>query len=177
MIAAENKTLKMTTIVNLPNEVLMKILSYLNITELSQLSRACKRLYHFCKDESLQQKCVEKINLYNKRVPIKFLENILDKGCKYLNINNAFLSYDEGTVKANKIKLTSTPQLKYLDITYCSGKENILESLLSSCNSLEKFALQNHLLDEKCHELNWKVSANIISNLCRQNGQTLKVCN
>ena len=167
----------MTTIENLPNEVLVKILSYLNITELSQFATASKRLYHFCNDKSLQQKCVEKINLYNKRVPIKFLENILDKGCKYLNINNVFLSCDDGTVKADKVNLTSTPQLKYLDITYCSGKESILESLLSSCNSLEKFALQNHLLDENCHELNWKVSAKIISNLCHQNGQTLKVCN
>ena len=168
----------MTCLEHLPNEVLMRILAHLNIIDLSQFGQVSKKFQNFCKDDFLRQKCVEKNNLYNKRVPIKFLERILDNGCKYLSIKNVFLGLcGINPVKpAEKLILNKTPKLKYLDITNCSGKENILQSLLASCHSLEKFALQNHLQDEKCSAINWKVSAKMISNLCYQNGKTLQVC-
>ena len=94
----------MTTFEDLPNEVLMRILAFLDIIDGTRIAQVSKRMRNFCKDESLMQKFVEKINLYNKKVPIKFLEKILDYGCKYLSLNTASLEVKDANIH-RRIKL------------------------------------------------------------------------
>ena len=173
----------MTTIENLPDEIIMKILSFLNITDLSRFAQASKRQWNFSQDEYLQRKCVEKINLYNKRVPIDFLIKILDKGCKYLSIKNAFLEFDPWS-QSGKLRTWMTQKdiqgkglpLKYLDISCFCGHEFFLEELLKRCCHLEKFALQKSLNDEKCHQLNNDLRLGMIQRLCSRNENSLQVC-
>ena len=88
----------MTTFEDLPNEVLMRIFEFLDLIDVTNIAQVSKRLRNFCKDESLMQKFVEKINLYNKKVPIKFLEKIMDYGCKYLSLNTASLEVKDANI-------------------------------------------------------------------------------
>ena len=169
----------MTSFEDLPNEVLMRIFAFLDIINVTHIAQVSKRLRNFCKDESLMQKFVEKINLYNKKVPIKFLEKIMDYGCKYLSLNTAFLEDKDANIHG-EIKLNNPSKLKYLDISSCGGNtELILESFLESCKSLEKLALRDGLQDLNGLPINYGMKsqkfANILNNLFTQNCQTLQV--
>ena len=169
----------MTSFEDLPNEIVMRIFAFLDIIDVTHISQVSKRLRNFCKDESLMQKFVEKINLYNKKVPIKFLEKIMDYGCKYLSLNTASLEVKDANIHAG-IKLNNASKLKYLDISSCGGNtELILESFLESCKSLEKLALCDSLQDLNGLPINYGMKsqklANILNNLFVQNGQTLQV--
>ena len=159
----------------LPNEVLVKICSFLNLFDITKFAQVSKRWNNFCKEEIVMHKRVEKINLYNKEVPLVFLENVLDHGCKYLSLSAAALKVNETNIDG-MIRLKNPSKLKYLDITACRGNtENVLESFLESCIYLEKFALRESLKDSNGCKMNWKVMARMISQLCFQNGQTLQV--
>ena len=169
----------MTSFEDLPNEIVMRIFAFLDIIDVTQIAQVSKRLRNFCKDESLMQKFVEKINLYNKKVPIKFLEKIMDYGCKYLSLNTASLEVKDANIHGG-IKLNNPSRLKYLDISSCGGNtELILESFLESCKSLEKLALCDSLQDLNGLPINYGMKsqklANILNNLFVQNGQTLQV--
>ena len=78
----KTKHLKISTfnMENLPDEVILKVLFYLPIKDLIQCSQVSKRFKTISDDESLWQK----INLYNKKVPAKFVEHVINKGCKYI---------------------------------------------------------------------------------------------
>ena len=58
---------------NLPNEVLLKVFTYLNIRDLGYCAQVSKRLGDISIDESLWQK----INVFNKVVPTGFIQHIL----------------------------------------------------------------------------------------------------
>ena len=88
----------MTSFEDLPNEILMRIFAFLDLNDVTHIAQVSKRLNNFCKDESLMQKFVEKINLYNKKVPIKFLEKLLDYGCKYLSLDTACLEVKDANI-------------------------------------------------------------------------------
>ena len=58
---------------NLPNEVLLKVFTYLNIRDLGYCAQVSRRLGDISIDESLWQK----INVFNKVVPTGFIQHIL----------------------------------------------------------------------------------------------------
>ena len=58
---------------NLPNEVLLKVFTYLNIRDLGFCAQVSTRLRDISIDESLWQK----INVFNKVVPTGFIQHIL----------------------------------------------------------------------------------------------------
>ena len=58
---------------NLPNEVLLKVFTYLNIRDLGYCAQVSTRLRDISIDESLWQK----INVFNKVVPTGFIQHIL----------------------------------------------------------------------------------------------------
>ena len=58
---------------NLPNEVLLKVFSYLNIRDLGYCAQVSTRLRDISIDESLWQK----INVFNKVVPTGFIQHVL----------------------------------------------------------------------------------------------------
>ena len=115
---------------DLPNELLLKILSYLNIASLINCGLICKRIRFISHDVSLWQK----VNLCEMIVPVGFIEMILNQKCQYLSLYRAKM---EGT---SNMRIKSN-ELKYLDLSACDGNESFLEEILESCSSLEKLSM------------------------------------
>ena len=103
--------------IDLPDEVLLKIFTYLNIEDLAQCAQVSKRSRNICKDESLWErinlkKRISRTNIESyspnnyQKIPTSFTNYVLDNGCKYLNICQAEL--------VDGITLPKTSQLKYL---------------------------------------------------------------
>ena len=73
----------------LPDEVILNVLKYLDIKDLGRCAKTCKRFQNVSHDESLWKE----INLsWNKRIPPRFLEQILANCCLYLNLRRARIS-------------------------------------------------------------------------------------
>ena len=115
----------------LPDEILMEILTNLEVKDLINCGLVSKKIRAISQIESLWQK----MNLFCKAVPTKFLNMIIKKGCKYLCLSGARL---EG-----KFDRMEKSNLKYLDLSWCTCDEDIvLEELLGSCHSLKKLSLK-----------------------------------
>ena len=71
----------------LPNEVLLKIFSYLEVQDLGRCATLSKRFQKIAYEKSLWQKLP--INLYSKLVPIGFIQHIVEHGTAYLNLDMA----------------------------------------------------------------------------------------
>ena len=149
----ESKVLSTLRFEALPNEILFNVFSYLKIEELLKCGQVSKRLRAISID--LWPK---KLNLCYKKVPVEFLEKLLDNGCKYLSLSEAIL---DGT-----LNLPNASRLKYLNLSgfgHKRYKENS-EKLLESCYSLQKLSLSDFHLSSK-----------LIESTSLQNGKTLKV--
>ena len=85
---------------DLPNELLLKILSYLNIASLISCGLISKRIRFISHDASLWQK----INLYQKTVPTKFLKLVIKNGCKYLSLSCAKLKENSTLQRKSEIR-------------------------------------------------------------------------
>ena len=70
---------------HLPDEVQLKIFKFLEIEDLMHCAQVSKRVRRICQDESI----VKKVNLYRKVVPSEFIAQILEDGCKYINLRDA----------------------------------------------------------------------------------------
>ena len=70
---------------DVPDEILLKILSYLEVKDLISCGQVSKRTRNISRDHSLYVT----INLQNKIVKIELLEMILSKGCKILNLSSS----------------------------------------------------------------------------------------
>ena len=139
----------------LPNEVVLHIFSYLKIEDLLKCGRVSKRFRAISNDENIWPK---KFNLSYKKVPVGFLQKILEHGCKYLSLSEAIL---EGTLNLQKAS-----RLKYLNLSRFEPKSNLenSEKMLVASNFLEKLSLSKFHLSSK-----------LISIISLQNGTTLKV--
>ena len=161
MVTANNKPLKEKTdktkvnysqLENLPNEILLKIFNCMNpkIKELLLFGHVSRRIRWVSHDQSLWQN----LNLLPKNpVPTGLLQLILENGCQRINTSGKIV----GTLTLNQ-----ESQLKFLNTG--STKARALTVLLSSSYSLEQLHLSNVILNH-----------NMISSICYQNGQTLKV--
>ena len=69
---------------DLPNEVILKILGYLEGTKgLIYCGHLSRRIRTISQDETLWQK----INLSRQNIPTGFLQMVLNNGCKHLNLS------------------------------------------------------------------------------------------
>ena len=136
----------------LPNEVIFCVFSYLTIVDLLKCGQVSKRFRAISTDENLWPK---KLNLCHKKVPVGFLQKLLDSGCKYLSLSGASL---EGILNLPKVS-----RLKYLNLSGFRNRENS-EKLLGSTYCLEKLSLSYLHLSSK-----------LISSVSLQNGKTLMV--
>ena len=66
---------------DLPDEIILQVLKNLDIKGLLYCGTVSKRLRSISRDESLW----EKINLYNKIVPIEFLKLVLNSGTDFIS--------------------------------------------------------------------------------------------
>ena len=87
---------------NLPDEIILKILSYLSIKDLGQCAQVSKRFQKICYTESLW--C--KVNVCMKIVPSSFLTHILANGCQYLSLQWSLI--DESKGFSNEVEIPAT---------------------------------------------------------------------
>ena len=90
-----------------PEEVILKIFGFLNIKDLL-IVQVCKRLRSISKDESLWRK----VNLSRKFVPTGFLKMVLENGCMYLSLCQAFANFPSDQFQERKAL-----ELKYLSLS------------------------------------------------------------
>ena len=127
---------------SLPNEIILHVFSYLRIADLLECGQVSKRFRAISNDDKyLWPKMA---NLCYKKVPVGFLQRLLDSGCKYLSLSEAILDQSTGA-----LNLPKASRLKYLDLsgfgTFEYMRENS-EILLESCYSLQKLSLSKAIL-------------------------------
>ena len=148
---------------DLPDELILQILSYSETKDLISCGQLSKRIRKICHDGSLWVKA----NLEKKIVKAELLEMILSKGCKNLNLSNSTII---GSLSSN---LKS--QLQFLDLSqparsakwdrFCEENVDILEELLLSCCSLQCLVMEGLQLTTK-----------MAISICK-NGKTLQILN
>ena len=149
---------------DLPDEVILNMLSYLSMKEILNCGQVSKRIRAISHDEALWRK----VNLQGLKVSTEFLEMILNNGCKHLSLKQTEL--------VGNLCLSNKSQLKYLDLDNCQASRQsstgsyfgyeLFEKLLASCYSLEALSLAQKPL-----------TSEIVKNLCYQNGKTLQILN
>ena len=138
---------------NLPNEILLKIFNYMNpkIKELLLFGQVSRRIRSVVHDHLLWQN----VNLFPKStVPSGLLQMILENGCKRLNTCSPIVG---------SLTLNQESQLEFLNTAW-NTDPRVLTVLLASCRSLVYLRLSNVILNR-----------DMISSICYQNGQTLKI--
>ena len=158
----------------LPNEILLKILTYLDVIDVLKSGQICKRIREITRNTTLWQKTI----LFKKIVSFEFVKFVLDSGCKYLSLRySKFRDWGDS-------ELTKNHQLKHLDLTECVtnrisdgpfidlGEIDVnIRKLLNSCNSLQKLALPTI----KANKYNPDATLNIFKEVFLKNGKTLQV--
>ena len=145
----------MSNLDDLPNEVILKVLTYLKVEELVRCHQVSKRIKTISHDESLWKK----INLHLCNfIPAELLQLVLNNGCRYLSLNNSRV--------VGNLHLENSSQLIYLDMTYLKATDEVKERTLASCDSLEKISLMKMTLSNE-----------MLFSIFYQNGKTLQVLN
>ena len=145
---------------DLPDEVILKVFSYLeNNTDRIRSGHVSQRLRAISSDESLWHK----MNLFKKTVPTSFIQFVLEKGCRFLSLCQTSLH--------GSLNLTKPTKLKHLNLNLClKVKNGTLQELAAACHSLENLTLC--VSDQYCCRLS---KFSMMETLCTQNKQTLKV--
>ena len=139
----------------LPDEIILEILSLLDIKGVLQCGQVSKRLRAISNDQSLWLK----LNIFEREVPFDFIEKAIQNGCEYLNLSCS-------CVHPGAKKSEMPWKLKYLEISQSCDHEwapNGLEGVLQNCHFLQKLSVDNLRLDSF-----------EIEKIC-QNGETLRI--
>ena len=153
---------------DLPDELILKILSYLELKYLIKCGQISMRTRNISQDSSLWIT----VNLEWKIVKADFLEIILSRGCQTLNISNSTIV---GSLSSNiksqlRVLYLSQPEWGYparewpANVYYVENVE-VLEELLFSCCSLQRLEMEGLCLTPK-----------MVLSICK-NGKTLQVLN
>ena len=118
---------------DLPDEVVLKVLGFMDIKELLLCGQVSKRLRAIANDESLWLK----LNLYKRKVPYDFIEKAAGNGCQYLSLACCDI------IPLNE-KSESSFNFKYLSVKECKGG---VKKLVRNCSSLKKLSVANLTLD------------------------------
>ena len=139
----------------LPNELVLKVLSYSKTEDLINCGQVSKRVRRISHDSTLWVTA----NLENKIVKAELLEIILEKGCRILNLRHTTIV---GSLSSN----TKSP-LSVLNLSDCDCDASIkgLEELLLSCCSLQHLVMEGVYLTPK-----------MAVSICK-NGKTLQTLN
>ena len=139
---------------DLPDELVLKILSYSETKDLISCGQLSRRIRQISHDSTLWVTA----NLEKKIVKTQLLEMILGKGCKILNLSNSTIV---GSLRRNMISHLKV--LKMADVSvcpdmacpgplcseHCLGNIEVLEELLFSCRSLQHLEMEGvHLTPE-----------------------------
>ena len=128
-----------------PDEVILKVIKYLDINELVKFGEVSKRMRAISNDKSFWQK----MNLSrNKRslcdrfdVPTTFVKKVIENGCQYLSLHYMKVETPP-VISARHLRLGRvSSSLRYLDLKYCDAGVLIFEEILSSCHLLQKLSM------------------------------------
>jgi len=116
-----------------PDEILLKILSYVDTINQVRLQQVSKRFRNICQDQSLCQRVV----ICDQNLPAEFLQKQLHGGCKYLNLRNC-------KIRNLQLKQPVEPsKLEDLNLSLCDFDEQSLINLVLPCRSLKTIILTN----------------------------------
>ena len=141
ILRASSDILRGAHIEALPDEILMKIFSKLDLVNFGNTAKVSKRWKRLSEDESLWNK----INVSFCAIPAKFIEKCLKNGCKYLNLNDIHLLGD--------INVPTGTKLKYLRVSGNYDELAIYRTGMGFDNKTDevKEELNNH--DGMVHDL------------------------
>ena len=151
---------------DLPDEILLKILSYLRLEVVEKFSKFSKRWYQLSIDESLW-KC---INIWGRDkepgVPAELIYRALCLGTKFLSLSDCLIVF-----KKSPEEYQVENKLKYLNLDSCTAvfgsSKCAFEEMFTNCKSLEKLTL--------VAAKDWNFSPQTIEKLVSQNSKTLTV--
>ena len=153
----KSKCNKMLTFQDLPDELLLKILSFSETKDLIGCGQVSKRIRRISHDGTLWVMA----NLEKKIVKTELLEMILRKGCRILNLSNSKIL---GSLSLSEFK----SQIRVLNLSQISSSSEetfVLEELLSSCFSLHHLIMEGE-----------SITPQMASSVCK-NGKTLQILN
>ena len=162
----------MLNLQDLPDEVILKILSYQRAKELISCGQVSTRIRKISHDGTLWTTA----NLEKKIVKTELLEMILRKGCRILNLHNSTIlgsfSFDmKSQLRVLKLSRPECDRLyhskfdRYSPRCGCIENTDALEDLLFSCSSLQHLEMKDVLLTTEMAE-----------GICK-NGKTLQILN
>ena len=181
---------------DLPDELILRVLSYSKPKDRISSGQVSKRLRSISYDNSLWQR----VNLSEKIVKTDFLELILNKGCKSLNLSWSkilpselilkVLSYSESndldcsgqvSKRLKAIRWDIKSQLRELDLSGCCNEDedNSLFRRYENVEVLEEFSeelLATCFSLEKLDIQNWTITPKVAASVC-QNNKTLQTLN
>jgi hypothetical protein len=151
---------------DLPDEIILKILSYADLKDLISCGQVSKRTRNISQDGSLWMT----VNFEKKIVKVELLELILSKGCKILNISNSIIVGSLSSDIQHQLRVLTLSQSSWGIPTlgaypaFLSHGENvdILERLLFSSSFLQRLEISG-----LC------ISSEMAVSICK-NGKTLQ---
>jgi len=135
---------------DMPEEIVLKILTYLGIKNILKMCQTSKRYHEICQDDSLWQR----FDFSGKKVPTDFVHKLLEKGCKTLSLHYGL------KLKGN-LDFNDVSKLTHLYLDNIKAKAGVLEQISTSSRSLQALKLSNLKLNP-----NFK-------KICQQNSKTL----
>jgi hypothetical protein len=150
LLSRRNKQRDSLSLQDMPDEIVLKILSYLEIKNFLKMSQTSKRFHAICQDNTLWRIA----DLSSKRVPTEFVHKLLEKGCKFLRLQNR--SKLKGVLDFKDVS-----KLTHLYFDNIKAKAGVLEQISTSSRSLQVLKLSNLKLNP-----NFK-------KICQQNSKTL----
>ena len=172
----------MVSIQDLPDEIILKVINYLQIKDRIRFGHTSKRIRNISGDETLWQKLntsnlsgmFSTLNLeyHNHNLPINFLEMVLENGCQYLRLEDTVLGnpleLEDGS--KDKMCLEKVSKLRYLDLKNFITNKDCFEEILASCKSLQKLSMPSGFFSIF-------LSQKMIESICYKNSLTLQTLN
>jgi hypothetical protein len=146
----------MASIQDLPDEIILKVINYLDINKCVKFGEVSKRMRAISCDKTLWQK----MNLsrdgpswrYEIDVPTNFVKMAIENGCQYLSLHNIKVGTPGGPISKTSeghLILEKASSLKYLDLKYCGAHVLTFEEILASCHSLQKLSMASMSIWER----------------------------
>ena len=162
----------MASIQDLPDEILLKVINYLDINKRVKFGEVSKRMRAISYDKTLWQK----MNLsrdgpswrYEIDVPTNFVKMAIENGCQYLSLHNMKVGTPGEPISKTSeghLILEKASSLKYLDLKNCGAHVLTFEEILASSHSLQNLSMASRSVWERK-----LITAKMIRSICYQNG-------
>ena len=188
----------MASIQDLPDEIMLKVINYLDIKDLVELGEVSQKMSAISSDQFLWQKIIRSKDtprrfhkdaqgcwIYDIDVPViptDFMKMVIENGCQYLSLHYMKLGTPVGPISLAKLRLlkcyrkdVTNPlsligSLRYLELKHCEADVETFEEILASCHRLQILSMASIRQSKS-------LTSNMIQSICYQNGHTLQTLN